>query len=64
LPMGNLQPLVTQTLLPGTKEAYGQFPLLDFNQLEQQPFYGIRSSLHKQKAPSFICLKKWGFIFL
>jgi len=43
--MGNLQPLVTQTLLPGTKEAYGQFPLLDFNQLEQQPFYGIRSNL-------------------
>ena len=38
LPMGNLQPLVTQTLLPGAKEVYGQLPLLDFNQLELQPF--------------------------
>ena len=36
--MGNLQPLVTQTLLPGAKEVYGQLPLLDFNQLELQPF--------------------------
>jgi len=35
--MGNLQPLITQTLLPGTKEAYGQLPLLDFNLREQQP---------------------------
>jgi len=34
--MGNLQPLVTQTLLPGAKEAYGQFPLQDFNLLELQ----------------------------
>ena len=34
LPMGNLQPLITQTLLPGAKETYGQLPLLDFNQLE------------------------------
>ena len=34
--MGNLQPLITQTLLPGTKEAYGQLPLQDFNLLEQQ----------------------------
>jgi len=36
--MGNLQPLVTQTLLPGTKEAYGQLPLQDFNLIEKQPF--------------------------
>ena len=36
--MGNLQPLVTQTLLPGAKEVYGQLLLLDFNQLELQPF--------------------------
>ncbi len=35
--MGNLQPLITQTLLPGAKEAYGQLPLQDFNLLEQQP---------------------------
>jgi len=35
--MGNLQPLITQTLLPGTKEAYGQLPLQDFNLIEQQP---------------------------
>jgi len=35
--MGNLQPLITQTLLPGTKEAYGQLPLQDFNLREQQP---------------------------
>ena len=34
--MGNLQPLVTQTLLPGAKEAYGQLPLQDFNLIEQQ----------------------------
>jgi hypothetical protein len=32
--MGNLQPLVTQTLLPGAKEVYGQLLLLDSNQLE------------------------------
>ena len=36
LPIRNLQPLVTQTLLPGTKEAYGQLLLQDFNLLEQQ----------------------------
>lgn len=35
--MGNLQPLITQTLLPGAKEAYGQLPLQDFNLREQQP---------------------------
>ncbi len=34
LPMRNLQPLITQTLLLGTKEAYGQLPLLDSNQLD------------------------------
>ena len=45
LPMGNLQPLVTQALLPGAKEVYGQLLLLDFNQQELQPFYGIRSGL-------------------
>ena len=38
LSIGNLQPLVTQTLHPGTKEVYGQLPLLDLNQLEKQPF--------------------------
>jgi len=43
--MGNLQPLVTQALLPGAKEVYGQLLLLDFNQQELQPFYGIRSGL-------------------
>ena len=37
LPMGNLQPPVTRTLLPGTKEVYGQLLLLDFNQPELQP---------------------------
>ena len=36
LPIGNLQPLVTQTLLPGAKKAYGQFLLKDFNLLELQ----------------------------
>ena len=36
--MGNLQPLVAQTLLPGAKEVYGQLLLLDSNQLEKQPF--------------------------
>ena len=48
LPMGNLQPLVTQKLLPGAKEVYGQPPMLDFNQLELQPFHGIRSDLALQ----------------
>jgi hypothetical protein len=33
-----LIPPVTRTLLPGTKEVYGQFRLLDFNQPELQPF--------------------------
>jgi len=36
--VGNLQPLITQTLLPGAKEAYGQLPLQDFNLLEHQSF--------------------------
>ena len=45
--MGDLQPLVTQTLLPGAKEAYGQLPLQDFNLLEQQliTVYGCHTQL-------------------
>jgi hypothetical protein len=38
LPMENLQPPVTRTLLPGAKEVYGQLLLLDFNQPDLQPF--------------------------
>ena len=35
-PLENLQPLVTQTLLSGTKGAHEQLPLQDLNLLEQQ----------------------------
>jgi hypothetical protein len=47
--MGNLQPLITQTLLPGTKEAYGQLPLQDFNLLEQQMVTAYGQSKMKWK---------------
>jgi len=48
LPMGNLQPPVTRTLLPGAKEAYGQFPLQDFNLLEKTVVtaYGHNTVFH------------------
>ncbi len=42
LPMGNVHPLITQPLLPGAKEAYGQRPLQNFNLLEGS-CCGIRS---------------------
>jgi hypothetical protein len=58
--MRNLQPLVAQTLLPGTKEVYGQLLLLDFNQLELQPLrHTVRSfilvflSLHRLAGQQF-----------
>ncbi len=36
-PLGNLQPLITQTLLPGTTKVYGQPLWRDFNPLDQSP---------------------------
>jgi len=35
--MGNLQPRVTQTLLPGARKVYGQLLSRDFNPQEKQP---------------------------
>ena len=43
LPRGNLQPLITQTLLPGTKEVYEQFLLRDFNPIRLIFDNGIRT---------------------
>ena len=57
LPVRKFQPLVTQTLLPGAKEVYGQLLLLDFNQLEIQPFYGIRSGLPLTFVKIFIGIR-------
>ena len=37
LPLGNSQPPVTRTLLPGAKKVYGQLLSRDFNPLEKQP---------------------------
>jgi len=43
LPRGNLQPLITQTLLPWTKEVYEQFLLRDFNPIRLIADNGIRT---------------------
>ena len=43
LPRGNLQPLITQTLLPWTKEVYEQFLLWDFNPIRLITDNGIRT---------------------
>ena len=43
LPIGNLQPLITQTLLPWTKEVYEQFLLRDFKPIRLIADNGIRT---------------------
>ena len=43
LPRGNLQPLITQTLIPWTKEVYEQFLLRDFNPFRLIADNGIRT---------------------
>ena len=43
LPRGNLQPLITQTLLPWTKEVYEQFLLRNFNPIRLIADNGIRT---------------------
>ena len=43
LPRGNLQPLITQTLLPGAKEVYEQLLLRDFNLIRFIADNGIRT---------------------
>ena len=43
LPRENLQPLITQTLLPWTKEVYEQFLLRDFNPIRLIADNGIRT---------------------
>ena len=61
--MGNLQPPVTRTLLPGTKEVYGQLLLLDFNQPELQPFtaYGqVLKEIGGQVLKYYEILKRIG----
>jgi hypothetical protein len=37
LPLENLQPLITQPLLPGTTKVYGQLLRRDFNPLDRSP---------------------------
>ncbi len=36
-PLGNLQPLITQSLLPGATKVYGQLLRRDFNPLDRSP---------------------------
>jgi hypothetical protein len=36
-PLGNLQPPITRTLLPGARKVYGQLLSRDFNPQEKQP---------------------------
>ena len=43
LPLGNLQHLITQTLLPGAKEVYEQLLLRDFNPIRFIADNGIRT---------------------
>jgi len=43
LPRGNLQPLITQTLLPGAKEVYEQLLLRDFNPIRFIADNGIQT---------------------
>ena len=43
LPLGNLQHLITQTLLPGAKKVYEQFLLRDFNPIRFIADNGIRT---------------------
>jgi len=43
LPLGNLQHLITQTLLPGAKKVYEQFLLRDFNPIRFIADNGLRT---------------------
>ena len=55
LPIGNLQPLITQTLLPGAKEAYEQLLLRDFNPIRFIADNGIRTQYLIIIASSLLC---------
>ena len=55
LPRGNLQPLITQTLLPGAKEAYEQLLLRDFNPIRLIADNGIRTQYLIIIASSLLC---------
>ena len=55
LPRGNLQPLITQTLLPWTKEVYEQFLLRDFNPIRLIADNGIRTRYLILKTELSLC---------